>query len=175
MKRLDGVPDAVAALIETLQPYHTREKGLDHTLHPLWVIDKLDNIDKHRRLAIACGVARHAHVSIRYADGGESDVLLMQDVIYDRAVLASYPPARDGSEVKVNGGLMVYVAFKETREMPSLADEEVYGALKQLIDYVGNILLPRFRKLATGHRPTARRSRRQDKRWKPRKMRGKGL
>ncbi len=170
MKRLDGVPDAVAALIETLQPYHTREKGLDHTLHPLSVLDKLDNIDKHRRLAIASGVARHAHVSIRYADGGETDVMLLQDMIYDRAILTSYPPARDGTKVKVNGGLMVYVAFKETREIPALDDEDVCRVLMQLTDYVGNVLLPRFRKLATGHNVAPRRRRRQDRRWKPPKL-----
>jgi hypothetical protein len=177
LKRLDGIPDTVATLIETLQPYHTREKGLDHTLHPLWVLDKLDNIDKHRRLAIASGIARHAHVAIRYADGGETDVMLLQDMIYDRAILTSYPPSIDGSEVKVNGGLMVYVAFKETRELPGLNDEDVCRTLMQLIDYVGNVLLPRFRKLATGHRPTSRKPRRQDRRLgpKPRARKKPGL
>ena len=171
MKRLDGIPDAVAALIETLQPYHTREKGRDYTRHPLWVLNKLDNIDKHRRLTLAAGVARHAHVSIRYRDGGESDVMLLQDMIYDRAILWSYPPASDGSEVQMNGGLMIYVALKEADELRSLLNEDIAVVLTQIIDYVGNILLPRFRRLATGHMPAPkRRRRRQDKRPK---LRGK--
>lgn len=172
-KRIDGVPDAVATVVETLQPYHTREKGLDYTAHPLWVLNKLENIDKHRRLALASGVARHAHVSIRYRDGGESDVILMSDTIYDRAILTSYPPARDGSEVKMNGGLMVYVAFREADELPSLLDEDICHILGQLIDYVGNVVMPRFGKLATFHKPTPKRARRQDKRPKlPKSVRG---
>jgi hypothetical protein len=170
LKRLEGIPDAVAALIETLQPYHTREKGLDHTLHPLWVLNKLDNIDKHRRLTLASGVARHAHVSIRYRDGGESDVVLLQDMIHDRAILTSYLPAPDGSEVQMDGGLMVYVALHEADELPSLLNEEIASVLVKIIEYVGNVLLPRFRRLATGHKPTPKRSRRQDKRPK---LRGK--
>jgi hypothetical protein len=170
LKRLDGIPDAVAALIATLQPYNTREKGLDHTLHPLWVLNKLDNIDKHRRLTLASGVARHAHVGLRYHDGGESDVLILQDMIYDRAILTSYLPAPDGSEVQVNGGLVVYVAFNEADELRSLLNEEVASVLVKIIEYVGNILLPRFRRLATGHKPSPKRRRRQDKRAK---LRGK--
>lgn len=164
LKRLDGIPDAVATFIESLQPYHTREKGLDHTLHPLWVLNKLENIDKHRRLTLASAVARHAHVSIQYKSGHESDVMLLQDTIYDRAILTSYPPARDGSEVQVNGGLMVYVALKDANEFSSLLDEEICKVLLQLVDYVGNVLLPRFGRLATGHKPTPKRRRRQDKR-----------
>lgn len=154
LKRLDGIPETVAALIETLQPYHNREKGLDHTLHPLWVLNKLENIDKHRRLNLASGVARHAHISVRYDSGHESDVLLLQDMIYDRAILTSYPPAPDGSEAKVNGYLVVYIALKDATELPALVDEDICGVLSQLIEYVGNRVLPRFGKLATFHTPT---------------------
>lgn len=164
LKRIDGVPDGVAALIDTLQPCHAREKGLDHTLHPLWVLNRLENIDKHRRLTLSCGVARHAHVSIRYEFGHESDFLLAQDVIYDRAILTSYPPSRDGSKVQVNGYLMVYVALNDAAELPALVDEDIAGVLRQLVEYVGNLALPRFGKLATFHRPTRKRKRRQDKR-----------
>jgi hypothetical protein len=167
LKRIDGIPTTVATLIERLQPYHTGNKGLDYTLHPLWVLDKLNNIDKHRRLMLSSAVARHAHVSARYTDGGESDILLLQDTIRDRAILASFPVPIDGGEVEVNGGLMVYVALKETDELPSLLDEDICRVLLQLTDYVGNVLMPRFGRLATGHKPTAKRKRRQDKRWRP--------
>lgn len=161
LRRIHGTPDAVAALIDSLQPYHARDKGLDYTAHPLWVLDKLENIDKHRRLMLASGVARHAHVSIRYSDGGETDLMIMQDRIYDRAILTSYPPGADG-EVQMNGYLMVYIALREVDELPSLVDEDIFHILAQLLDYVGNLLMPRFARLAVGHATPPKKRRRQD-------------
>lgn len=115
LKRLAGVPDPAAALVDTLQPYHTREKGLDHTAHPLFVLDALENIDKHRRLTLASAVWRHAHVSLRDADGGESDLLLLSHMIHDRTVLTSYPASYE-NKVQVNGQLAICVALQEADE-----------------------------------------------------------
>lgn len=76
LQRLRGLPPEATALVDLLQPYHTREKGDDHTLHPLWVLDKLENVDKHRRLNLVAGVAHGSHVSIRYESGHQSDIML---------------------------------------------------------------------------------------------------
>jgi len=160
-RRIHGAPEAVATLIDSLQPYHARDKGLDHTAHPLWILDKLENIDKHRRLMLASGVARHAHVSIRYPDGGETDLMILQDCIYDRAILTSYPLTENG-EVEMNGYLLVYIALREVDELPSLVDEDILHILGQLIDYVGNRLMPRFARLAAGHTAPPKRRRPQD-------------
>ena len=162
LERLTGAPDQVVELIDSLQPYHSREKGLDHTIHPLWVLNKLENIDKHRRLTLASAIGRQAHISISYPDGGETDLLHLDSVIYDRAVLMSYPPDTGGGEVQMSGYLAAYVALRETDELPSLLDEPIRDVLLQLIDYVGNQLLPRFRRLATGHKVAPKRRRRQD-------------
>jgi hypothetical protein len=173
LHRLDGLPEAVAALIESLQPYRTREKGLDYTMHPLWVLNKLQNIDKHRRLMLAAGVARLAHVSVRYKSGHDMDLVIAEDMLYDGAILTSYPPAPDGSEVQMNGYLVSYVAMREVDELRSLVDEDIYRILLQLVDYVGNVLMPSFGKLATFHKPPRKRRRPQDRRWKlPKSARG---
>lgn len=160
--RIKGLADPVAALVDELQPYHTREKGLDYTLNPLWVLNKLENIDKHRRLMLASAVARHAHVSIRYADGGETDLMILQDEIHDRAILTSYPPARDGREVQMNGYMMVFVAVNEVDELPSASGNDICHVLQVMVDQIGNAILPRFARLAAGHAPPPKRRRRQD-------------
>jgi len=134
LKRLAGVPEDVAALIDALQPYHRRDRGLDYTKYPLWVLNKLENVDKHRRLMLTSAVARHAVINIRYQDGGETDLLQMQDVIHNGAVLTSYPPAHDGSEVQMNGCLFVYVALNEGSELPRFKGSEIVYLLNTILN-----------------------------------------
>lgn len=51
---LKGVSSKAAALIETLQPYSTGEKALS----PLWHLNPLSNIDKHRTLHLTGGTVQ---------------------------------------------------------------------------------------------------------------------
>jgi hypothetical protein len=171
LKRIDGLHDEAAALIDRLRPYHARERGDDHTTHPLWILDKLENIDKHRRLAMVSGIARHAHISIRDSDGGESDILVLSHMIHDRAVLSSYP-ARYRGRVQVNGYLMVYVALNEVDELPSLVGIDVAYIMNFLIGQIGGKMLPMFAWLAVGRPAPKRKHRRQDLRMVPRRSKG---
>lgn len=167
LQRLAGLPDEAAALVDTLQPYHTREKGLNYKLHPLRVLDTLENIDKHRRLTIAAGISNLAHVNLRDSGGGDSDIMVLSHMLHDGAVLTSFP-AKYRDEVQVQSHLAVYVAFKETRELRSALNENVLDMLMQLIEYVANFVLPKFAKVATGRKIPRPRRRRQDLRPPPR-------
>jgi hypothetical protein len=44
-----GVDPVIGNVVETMQPYH---RGNDVPNHPLWMLGKLSNIDKHRALAV---------------------------------------------------------------------------------------------------------------------------
>jgi hypothetical protein len=164
LRRLDGLPDAAAALVDRMQPYHTRESGGDHTLHPLWILDKLDNIDKHRRLMLASVVARHVHVNLVYPDGRDEDHLFLSQDIHHNAVLTSFPAALQG-QVKVGGYLALRVELRESDELPSLAEQHVIELMMFLIEQVYANILTRFARLTSGG-VTRRRKRRQDLRFK---------
>jgi len=58
--RLAGVAEKPAAFINSVQPYHRGHLHPNHTGTMPWVLDKLENIDKHRRLALlgVIGVVR---------------------------------------------------------------------------------------------------------------------
>jgi hypothetical protein len=49
---IQHVSPEAQAIIERLQPYHAGNRA---TVHPLWILRTLENIDKHRRLLITLG------------------------------------------------------------------------------------------------------------------------
>ena len=55
-KQTAGLPDEVVAVIESLQPYR-RLAGTTLTSHELWCLNKMANVDKHRRIAVHPTVA----------------------------------------------------------------------------------------------------------------------
>jgi hypothetical protein len=65
----DMLPDAVK-LIESLQPYHRGERFKDH---PLWILNRLCTIDKHRTLAI-----KETEIKGRVVGVGPSDYTIRQ-------------------------------------------------------------------------------------------------
>jgi hypothetical protein len=66
-RRLNGVSDEALAVIERLQPYHTGE------YHPLALLRKLHNVDKHHKLNVTIAVARDTELiwSKQLDDGAE--------------------------------------------------------------------------------------------------------
>ena len=50
-----GLEDPAVALIKELQPYWGANDGLDSKLHPLGILGKFDNADKHRELVLLSG------------------------------------------------------------------------------------------------------------------------
>ena len=73
-RKMRGAPDAVLELVEQLQPFAPKNGNWDNPWaaaprqHPLWVLNWLDIVDKHRRLNVV-GCARPAPY-INIGDGG---------------------------------------------------------------------------------------------------------
>ena len=47
--KLKGIPPTAQAVIQGLQPY---QQGNDFESHPLWALQELSNVDKHRTLLV---------------------------------------------------------------------------------------------------------------------------
>lgn len=50
-KRTAGISREARKIIESLQPYH---RGAAYKSHPLWMLNQLCNLDKHREIAVSC-------------------------------------------------------------------------------------------------------------------------
>src|SRR3990172_2610601 len=65
--RLRGVGEDPLAVITRIQPYNSPKLGRDYRKHYLWLLDRLENIDKHRRMTITSGVAIHSAARVTHA------------------------------------------------------------------------------------------------------------
>jgi hypothetical protein len=115
--RFNGLSEEVVAQIELLQPYHD---GQDFRLQCFWILDKLCNINKHRRILLTrlkAGMAGRPIGSDKYA---------------------IIPPG--ATEVHMDTQLVAYIAFEEK----GLVDgADACSIVKQLIDSVERVL-PNF-------------------------------
>lgn len=128
----------VLAYVESLQPYH---RGNAAHSDPLWVLSELDNMDKHRTLAMTVTAMTGFRVAI--VSGG--DISLHFDTVgyvgplYENTELACWQVAVIGPnphvEVEVSGQL------HETFDVPCInAGHSVVPALTHLRDYVKDVL-----------------------------------
>jgi hypothetical protein len=109
--RLKGVTEPAVALIKGLQPGDDRG-------HPLFLLDKLHNIDKHRELNLVIAVASDLHLKWTRQGIVTSESTMANEDIHDGARLIGFPlsdrdfrPVRD--EMKVYGEATTFVAFKD--------------------------------------------------------------
>lgn len=115
-RRVDGVIPNAAAIIDKAQPYHRRDAGRDYRRHPLWVLNALENIDKHRRLTLTAniGVGRPGDVHYMLSDGRLRAVVLPpRGTFRDGAVVASFPGGPPDVKVSVQGQITIAVVFDE--------------------------------------------------------------
>src|SRR5262249_39588837 len=66
---LQGLSPSDEALVDSLQPYHRGQPDCD--LAPLWILNQLANIDKHRMPTLAVLVASSWEVEIKPKDGSQ--------------------------------------------------------------------------------------------------------
>jgi hypothetical protein len=119
--RLDGVSAKAIAVIETLQPYHGQDE------HPLALLSKLHNVDKHQKLNLITVVARDTELvwERSTADGLTQAIftsVLGNEELCDGAVMPvdvpldspDFPGIRERFEkVKVHGQAAMFVAFED--------------------------------------------------------------
>jgi len=118
---LDGVGSEAVAVIESLQPYHSVQPDLN----PLAVMDKLANINKHRRVILTNFVS--------------SNIAPTQPLTFPhiRGVGKVYSVA-DGRVF--DAPVWGYVTVKDER----LANEEIITAIERLSEYLITKVFPLF-------------------------------
>ena len=133
-RRLIGVTHEPFAHIQAVQPYNLRKRGGQFQTHPLWILDKLENIDKHRRIATTAGLAVGAHTTITTGTGEvrthSHDIGTVR--LRDGAKLLSFaPPTHSERTMEVKGLLMTTVAFNEPAV--GLPDSDAAGVLARFL------------------------------------------
>jgi hypothetical protein len=135
--RLGCVHARPAALIQKLQPYR---RGQDPATHPLWALQQLSNIDKHRRIPLMTSVVKALWGQNIEIPGHVAHFTYGQvGPFKDRAVIASYSP----SDAVVNmdfGSILIGTALGEG--LPGVG-QEPGGVLATIVEQViANVIEP---------------------------------
>jgi len=132
--RLKGVADEPLAIIDGIQPYHTRESGLNHRANILWILNKLENIDKHRRINMLAGVAARQRLEFTLPNGQtiSQTVIAGQRVVDEGTILVTYrTPAPGEPEMQVKTSITATaIVFDEPGS--EIVNLEVEPALWQI-------------------------------------------
>lgn len=123
--RLDGVPASAKDVIEHLQPYN---EGHDYSSHPLWLLDQLINIDKHRFLTLTCVTTQDLLGLVKYRINPHGPLICSVNSV-----------DCDNLEKQLKDGLSI--AFKQ----PPAAGLDVAIQIQVILAYLENHLLPSFR------------------------------
>jgi hypothetical protein len=151
-QQTDGVPDAPTAEILAFQPYH---RGSAYKAHPLWRLDALCNLDKHRRIP-----ANGGEMNVTFPNITQGDVVGIQptgrgvvvevplgfqiEALNDRYVM-SVPLSRK-SKLHLNPSITFQVNFGQgdaARPDKFTVAENIMG-LWEIHYFIANTLLPRF-------------------------------
>jgi hypothetical protein len=113
--RIRALPPHAQAIVEDEQPYH---RGNAFEGHPLWVLRRLANADKHETLVTVGGAAGKGSAEVTQ-EGGEVPVAPVEFVngpVKDGDVVARWPlppPGPAGMKIQLNVRFTSYVAFPE--------------------------------------------------------------
>ncbi len=127
-------------VIERLQPYHAKHPAS----HPLWLLEKLNNIDKHRRLLVTLfttvGASTHMPDGARQESfrWGRTSVLTQRKTIVARYRCVTL----DGSrrvKMEVHPGFEIIFGDAPAR------GEYVIVVFDALVDIIGQSIIPRLR------------------------------
>jgi hypothetical protein len=141
-RRLAGVPANAIEDIKRLQPYMV---GNSYKFHPLWQLNELVNVDKHRTLMLTSAVLRDWQMYL-----GNPDFIMPRfaysstEISYHGAIIATVPfdAFTNPDEVEmhfINQGYLI--ASKDALPIDRGIDE----TLDSLIDFVKDEVVPRFR------------------------------
>jgi hypothetical protein len=139
---LDGIPadGPERALIEKVQPYH---QGKDWREHPLWILNRMTNIDKHRDIHIAASYPQAASALDLLTWTPDDAELIDQTLIWqpgqpleDRTHIARlrFREAHPADEVNVKVSLPLSLAFGDPEPGPHK------DSVAELLAYVAEIV-----------------------------------
>jgi hypothetical protein len=138
------VPVKAKAAIERLQPYRSPEFTAFPQYHPLWILSQLNNIDKHRTLALTNVWGKGSE--IQFID--QSGFILATTRITDETpsgteILIRAPDAiTNPDEVSVKFKSMFHVFFKDA----PVTGQEVNVVMVGLVRFVKERVVPSFEK-----------------------------
>jgi hypothetical protein len=139
-RRLAGLSPGVVQAVGSLQPYH---RGAAASTHPLTMLDRLWNDDKHHTTRLVLSYLHGARFD--FVGAAAAVAMVPQDVtfgpVHDGSVLARFPSST-GRPVLVEATPRMQIALS-----PGLSAEGQRGdtLLADLYRYVRFRLLPRFR------------------------------
>lgn len=122
-------PDAINA-IDKLQPYH---RGASLTGHPLWRLNEMCNLDKHRRIPIQSSAWRVDFPQARRDQSG-----IEVETVNERMII-TVPLSRKG-EFQVYECAPVEILFGGD----SSGIAEAYGGIVEIHDFIAKEVLPNF-------------------------------
>ncbi len=117
--KIIGLRTDSKALVERAQPYH---RGHEAHLHPLWVLSRLDNVDKHRIVIPAVFIPQEivADFSVNTNESRRLDagaITFRTDPLVDQAVILTIDPSRIDCDVQVN---VPEISFEVCIDVPPL-------------------------------------------------------
>jgi hypothetical protein len=138
--RLRGVSVNAETLIENLQPYNTGKP--DPQFHPLWVLNQLMNIDKHRMLTLASVRGAHLGADIMNPEGQIIANVPTPDILRDGAHIVIAAPANiiEPEKVSVQFKTQLYVTFEDA----PVTDLEMNSIMSGLVKFLKEYIVPRF-------------------------------
>jgi hypothetical protein len=147
-------PDALA-LVERMQPYHA---GNRYKEHPLFLINDLNNVDKHRSLHLVTAAVVGAEMSMAFKNSGEGIMSgpMEPGPLYDGAHIGTFglvtissetgevvESSDPGPDVELLAHLNVCVTLGEVGMPPNEA-MPVQDRLYELLRYVREDVVPLF-------------------------------
>lgn len=142
-KHLKGVPDEAIQEIKSFQPYN---RGTAYQSHPLWRLNAICNLDKHRRIA-----ANGSELLVHFPKFSQSLRHLIVEESFDDYGILSVPLAHKDKlqfnpsvTFKVNFGGIAYwkdgIVGGTILYYPPYTRDEFW----QIYDFISNTVLPRF-------------------------------
>ena len=142
--RIRALPPHAEAIIEDEQPYH---RGNAFEGHPLWVLRRLANADKHETLVMVGGAAGKGTAKVTQ-EGGEVQVPPVKFIngpFEDSDVVARWPlppPGPKGMKVQLDVRFSSYVAFPKSGPGKGREVMRTLLELRNRVNEVQNRLAP---------------------------------
>jgi hypothetical protein len=140
--RVKGVPEQARTVIEGLQPH---KRQADYRDDPLWILEELSNIDKHRTL----------HTTILGIEGAALQVTEVRDLVIAETIeftfpdglvngaeLARIPVVQTGPHPYVNVEMDAEFAVTFDERATVAPDEHVLGVLVAIAEDIETVVFP---------------------------------
>lgn len=135
--KLNTVSKKAIAIISAVQPYRLDDNK--RTTHPLWLLAKLSNMDKHHMLAL-CAIGGFSVGAFVHPDGRIFISEFKDGLIHDGAVVASFPVDLFHEKIKTKLDITTHITFRDE----SFGNLEVLNVAQGIREFIGHFILPAF-------------------------------